>query len=66
MKRKNKEVDIQMLIIDWIFKKNRKGKKTKFADLVKILSKAPESVLSTKFVKTLVENFYEKERERIL
>ena len=55
-----------MLIIDWIFKKNRKGKKTKFADLVKILSKAPESVLSTKFVKTLVENFYEKERERIL
>ena len=55
-----------MLIIDWIFKKNKDGEMTTFADLVEVLSRAPESVLSTQFVRTLVENFYDKERERIL
>ena len=55
-----------MLNIDWIFKKDKYDKESTFADLVEVLSRAPESVLSTQFVRTLVENFYDKERERIL
>jgi len=44
----------QMLIIDWIFKSRKSGSMSNFGDLVKVLAKAPESVLNTDLVKKLV------------
>ena len=47
-----------MLTSDWIYKKGS-GLKTNSEDLVEVLARAPESLLSTDLMKTLVENFYE-------
>ena len=47
-----------MLLVDFIFNPKKNGGRTNFGDLAKVLAKAPESVLNTELVKTLVENFY--------
>ena len=52
--KKMKQVELEMLIIDWIYR-SKKGKETGFGEFVEILALAPESVLSTKFVRTLIE-----------
>ena len=68
----NNELDIQtkkiilkMLFIDWIFKPSQQGVITNFGDLVRVLAKAPESVLNTDLVKKLVENFYKDLKYKI-
>ena len=47
-----------MLTSDWIYKKGS-GVITNSKDLVEVLARAPESLLSTDLMKTLVEDFYE-------
>ena len=53
-----KKIHLKMLLIDFIFNSEKNGVRTNFGDLAKVLAKAPESVLNTELVKTLVENFY--------
>ena len=47
-----------MLLVDFIFNPKKNGGRTNFGNLARVLAKAPESVLNTELVKTLVENFY--------
>ena len=55
-----KKINLKMLVVDFIFNPKKNGGRTNFGDLAKVLAKAPESVLNTELVKTLVENFYNK------
>ena len=54
-----KKIHLKMLLVDFIFNPKKNGGRTNFGDLAKVLAKAPESVLNTELVKTLVENFYD-------
>ena len=54
-----KKINLKMLLVDFIFNPKKNGGRTNFGDLAKVLAKAPESVLNTELVKTLVENFYD-------
>ena len=62
-----KKIILKMLAIDWIFKPtdHHKGHQN-FGDLVKVLAKAPESVLNTDLVKKLVQYFYKDFRYTIM
>ena len=55
-----KKIHLKMLLVDFIFNPKKNRGRTNFGDLAKVLAKAPESVLNTELVKTLVENFYDK------
>ena len=61
-----KKIILQMLFIDWIFKSRTNGSMSNFGDLVKVLAKAPESVLNTDLVKKLVQNFYKDYKYKIV
>ena len=59
--RQNRQVNLKMLRIDWVFKPNSRGKRQGFGDLVGTFTKAQsETLFSTNLVITLVMNFWSK------
>ena len=55
-----------MLKLDWMFRPRKDKGNTGFGGLLEVLANAPETIMHTVLVRTLVQYFYDENKNRVV
>ena len=55
-----------MLKLDWMFRPRKNNGNIGFGGLLEVLADAPETIMDTVMVRTLVQNFYDVNKQRVV
>ena len=55
-----------MIKLDWMYRPRKGNGNTGLGGLLELLSNAPESIMHTVFVRSLIENFYDENKQRVV
>ena len=64
--KQDRLIDVKMLTLGKILYGEHKGKKTTLGTFIEVLALAPNQVLSTELVSTLIDYFYEENLKKII
>ena len=66
VKRQSKPITMKMIKLDWMYRPRKCKGNTGLGGLLELLANAPESIMHTVLVRSLVENFYDENKQRVV